>query len=210
MLERSLEPNDIINLLSKLKAETPGYPSDLLAARKAAFLEQVVTLKYDGPGKGGKGGGDSGSLSGGSSGSGMLGSLSTAQSILLQAVIGVWIIAAMLSAAYVFRTQIIDLLQEYGIVSVEVTQVPSPDSPAPAIESPSAEVPPTELAVPTGTAIPGVISEDGSMPGGSSDTGDPSSTPDEQDGNPGLHLGQTPGPPDPPNPKKTKEPENKK
>jgi len=209
MLERSPNPSDIINLLSKLKASTPDYPSDMMAARKAAFLDQVSTMGFDGPGKGG---GDGGSLSNSSS---VFGGMSTAQGILLQAVIGVWVIAAMLTAAYVFRDQIIDLLQDYGIVAVEMTQVPIIDSPVPVTGIPSPEVPPTEVASPSATAEPGAPSVEESDSDGSSDGQDTSENPDDSDDDPGLHLGQTPGTPDTPNQNKPDKPdknnkENKK
>jgi hypothetical protein len=200
MLERSLNPNDVINLLSKLKAKTPDYPPDLLAARKAAFLKQVVTINIESPGKGG---GDGGSLSSGSGGSGALGGMSAAQAILLQAVIGVWIIAAMLTASYFYRDEIINLLQDYGIVTVEVTQVPSSDSPAPvitpAVEAPSPDVRPTDTL--PATAIPETISEGESAPDddNSPEGQDSSDNPDDSKDDQGLHLGQTPGAPDTPN-----------
>jgi hypothetical protein len=199
--------NEIINLLSKLKVETPDYPNDLLAARKAAFINQTVATKIDGSKPGGKGGGDGGSgTSAGSSGSGALsGDMSAAQGILLQAVIGVWVIAAMLTTAYVFRNQIIDLLQDNGFV-VEITQLPPTESTdpafiAPASGSPSPGVPPTEVTSPSVTPVPGASSE------GASDS---ESSPDDQDNtkdNPGLHLGQTPGAPDTPNQDKPNKPD---
>ena len=204
MFERSFTSNDIIGLLTKLKLRTPDYPSDLMAIRKAAFLKQAITIKFEGPKQGGKGGGDGGSLSSGSSGSGALGGMSAAQTVLLQAVIGVWIIAAMLTAAYVFRDQIIALLQDYDIVSVEMTQVPSIDSSAPAIESPVIEIPSPDASStvdtsPSATALPdaSVEGETVSDPAtGEQETSEPS---DNTKDNPGLHLGQTPGAPDTPN-----------
>jgi hypothetical protein len=82
MLERALNPNDIVGLLSKLKAKTPDYSPDMMAARRAAFVNQAIAIKFDGPKQGGKGGGDGGSSSmGGSSGSGALGGTTTAQGV---------------------------------------------------------------------------------------------------------------------------------
>jgi hypothetical protein len=201
MLERSLNPNDVINLLSKLKARTPDYPPDLLAARKAVFLKQVVTISID---SSGKGGGDGGSLSSGSGGSGALGGMSTAQAILLQSVIGVWIIAAMLTASYFFRDEIINLLQDYGIVTVEVTQVPSLDSPAPAInpavEAPSPDIRPTDTPSPLEAVAPeDSASNESSSDESSSDAQDSSENTEDDKDDQGLHLGQTPGAPDTPN-----------
>jgi len=209
MIERSLNSDDIVNLLSKLKADTSDYPSDLMAARKAAFLSQVAATSFDSPGRGGKGGGDGGSLF---HGPGVFGGLSTTQGILLQAVIGVWIIAAMLTAAYVFRDQIVDLLQDYGIVTVEFTQLPPFDSPIPVTGIPSSEVPPTEFAAPSATAVPGVIYGEETTSDNSPGGQDTSVNPDDPQDEPGLHLGQTPGTPDTPNqdkPGKPKKPEKK-
>lgn len=209
MLERSLAPQEIIGLLSKLKASTPEYPADLMAARKAVFMEQVIAINVQGHGYSGKGGGDGGSAgSGGSGGSGALGGISTAQGIMLQAVIGVWIIAAMLTAAYVFRNQIINLLQNNHLISVEVTQVPSIDSTLPELVTPateiSPEVPPTSIS---GTATPGAPSSESPnievAPDGSSNI---QNTPENPKEDPGLHLGQTPGPPDTPNQDKPDKP----
>ena len=196
MFEHSSNPNDVINLLSKLKANTPDYPSDLLAARKAAFLGQVATTNFDSPRQGGKGGGDGGSLSSGSS---LFAGMSTIQGILLQAVIGVWIIAAMLTAAYVFRKQIVDLLQDYGIVTVDVTQLPVIDSPVPVTGLPASDTPPTEVTAPSATAVPGATLEGGTTSDGASDGQEPSVNPDDSQDDSGLHLGQTPGTPDTPN-----------
>jgi hypothetical protein len=213
MFERSLNPQEVIGLLSKLKASTPDYPADLMAARKAAFMKQAIAIKFHGHGHSGKGGGDGGSAgSGGSSGSGALGGMSTAQGIMLQAVIGVWIIAAMLAAAYVFRNQIIDFLQNNHLISVEVTQVPSIDSTLPDLTTPATEATPTSL---TTTATLGAPSSESPSievtPDGSSNI---QNAPEGTKENPGLHLGQTPGPPDTPNqdnpdkPNKPDQPDN--
>lgn len=196
MIERSPNPNDIINLLSKLKAQTPDYPSDMLAARKAAFISQIATTNLGSLGRGGKGGGDGGSLS---NGSGMFGGMSTAQGIMLQAVIGVWIIAAMLTAAYVLRDRIVDLLQDYGIVSVEITQIPSIDSPIPVTGIPSSDALLTETPSPVATVIPGVSSEAEAISEDPIEGEATPENPDEPSDDPGLHLGQTPGTPDTPN-----------
>ena len=46
--KKPMNTKEITDLLSKLKAETPDYPSDLLAAKRAAFLKQAVNIKIDG------------------------------------------------------------------------------------------------------------------------------------------------------------------
>jgi len=203
MFKNPQSENEIIGLLSKLKDTTPEYPNDLMAARKAAYMSQIVSIKFDGPKQGGKGGGDGGSgASSGTGGSGALGGMSTVQGILLQAVIGVWIIAGMLTAAYVFRDQIIGLLQNNGIV-VEMTQAPLVDAPE-SITSPNA--PTTEIVSPSVTPVPDASSAAASDPEGSSEGQTTSENPDDND-NKGLHLGQTPGAPDTPNQDKPNKPD---
>jgi hypothetical protein len=209
MLERALNPNDIVGLLSKLKAKTPDYSPDMMAARRAAFVNQAIAIKFDGPKQGGKGGGDGGSSSmGGSGGSGALGG--TAQGVLLQAVVGFGVIAGMLTTAYAFRDQITSLLQDNEVV-VEITQAPDFDSPdsgiaPPAPESPLPEVPPTEIADPPATPSPDTLTEGNSAPESSSDEQGISENPEEPKDN-GLHLGQTPGAPEPPNQDKPDKPD---
>lgn len=198
MLARSLTPDDVMGLLFKLKATTPDYPANLLVERKAAFLKQAIAIKFDGPGQGGSQGGGNGGGSG-PAGSGTLGGASATQGILLYAVIGVWIIAAMLTAAYVFRDQIINLLQDNGIV-VEMTQAPAVDAPFPVISSPVIEVPSPEITIPPETATPDTLSDEETPPEALSDTQDTSDTKED----PGLHLGQTPGTPDVPDQNKPK------
>lgn len=198
MSKQAPDSQDIIRLLSILKDSTPDYPTDLLAARKSTFLQEAVALQIYGKGMSGKGGGDGGI--GGTGGSGAFGGMSSAQAILLQAVIGVWIIAAMLTAAYIFRDQIIDLLQDNGIITMEITLAPSSESTIPAAVSPVTEVPPTEIPPLASTTAPGVIPENGATP---EIQNAPAATKD----NPGLHLGQTPGAPDTPNQDKPDKPE---
>jgi hypothetical protein len=200
MSKQSLHSQDIIGLISKLKESTPEYPTDLLAARKAAFLQQAVAINIDGNGLSGKGGGDGGI--GGTGGSGALGGMSTAQTILLQAVIGVWVVAAMLTAAYVFRDQIIDLLQDNGIM--EMTQIPSGEFAVPATIAPATEIPTIEF---TSTPIPTAPDNQPVIETAPDNSSDSQSTPESTKQNPGLHLGQTPGAPDTPNQNKPDKPD---
>lgn len=194
MSKQALNPQEIVDLLSKLKESTPEYPVDLLTARKAAFLE-AVAIQIPPRGMSGKGGGD-----GGLSGSSTMGGMSTAQSILLQAVIGVWMIAAMLTAAYVFRDQIIDLLQANEIITLEVTQAPSAEPFIPDTLVPATDVPPTATTPLADTPVPNENPETESP-------AEVQEAPTEKD-NPGLHIGQTPGAPDTPNQDKSDKPDN--
>ena len=200
-----LRPEELIALISKLKDKTPDYPVDLMAARKAAFLSQASAIKIDVNNQGGKGG--QGGASGGPSGIGF-GGLSGIEGFLLQAVIGVWIIAAMLTAAYVFRDQIIDILQENDIFVVEDTRlspdaldvsIPPEESLPSVVDMPATETPTTEI----------VPATENSEPGAQNNAEPFESIPDDSKDNPGLHLGQTPGPPEPPGKDKPEKPEKK-
>jgi len=194
MLGRSSNFKNIIALLVKLKDQTPDYPTDLMAARKAAFMKQVVSINVQVKGlESETGGGSGGGGPGSSGGSGFLGGLSTAHGILLQVAIGVGAIAAILTSTYLFREQIIELLQDNGIVPVEVTQAPSTEPAAPATvapvtelpltELPPTELPPTVVVTPAGSPAVGAILED---------LNDVQDVPNKLGG---LHLGQTPGAP---------------
>jgi hypothetical protein len=202
--EKLMKPEEIINLLSKLKDETPGYPAEMLAGRKAAFLKQAVNIKIDGKGQGGEGGqqgGGSSAVSGGGAAS---------PGVFLQALVGISIVAAMLSSAYMFRDQIVNVLQETEVVAQqESSQSSQQDASQPPIAS-------TPFAPQTTPAIPGLSAPVFADPP-SEIVG--TETPEELDNtnltgdlvvnetqaveitsgktksNNGLHLGQTPGTP---------------
>lgn len=193
--KKPLNTKEITDLLSKLKAETPEYPSDLLAAKKAAFLKHAVNIKIDGGGQSGESGHQGGSGSSGGSGT-ALGGGPTTQGFLLQALIGIGIIAAMLSASYIFRDQINDILGGNEVSALEEVSSPS------VVSSPLAPVTSSPISLDL-TATPSAIVPTGT-PTVLDDT-NPEITPDilnlqvaEGTGTPGdngLHLGQTPGTP---------------
>lgn len=210
MSKKPLNPEEITNLFSKLKAETPEYPSEMMAARKAAFLKQAVNIKIDMKGQGGKGGHQGGSS--GSSGA-ALGGGTAAPGTFLQALIGISIIAAMFLAAFAYREQINDILGGERIAVHEGLSGMNPSQPTPVI---------SPLAPVTGGETPGVIASELAAPSSdivpnatpvvldNSDLTDETningisvvagtlgaeSTSDQIKTNNGLHLGQTPGTP---------------
>lgn len=75
MPEKSFEHKDIVELLAKLKEETPEYPSKLVESRKESFLKQVLDLGSSGKGGDSGSGSDSGDEGpkGGASGTGKSG-----------------------------------------------------------------------------------------------------------------------------------------
>ncbi|MGB7874975.1 MAG: hypothetical protein WBL25_11380 [Anaerolineales bacterium] len=193
-----MKTKHITDLLSKLKAETPDYPSELMAAKKAAFLKQAVNIKIDGKGQGGEGG-----QQGGSGGSGAaLGGGPATSSFLLQALVGISIVTAMFLAAYAYREQITDMLQDNEPVAREQSSQPlaasTPLAPGTVTAIPSSI--PSALAtspvetVPSG--IPGAV-DNTEMNGASVIAGTPGAeiAADKIKSDNGLHLGQTPGTP---------------
>ena len=192
MTKRPITPQALINLLGKLKGTTPDYPADLMAARKAAFLKHIATLpKPPGGETGGGGSGGGGSGSGGESG--LFGGMSTAQGILVQATIGVWVVAAMATTAYAFRDKIADLLQDNGTVNAEMTQESPIELSAPVVTSPPTEIPPTEPPTAFVSEGPDGVPVEVTPEGPASVQEEPDAKKDK-----GKHLGQTPGPPDSP------------
>jgi len=194
MAGRSVDPEKIIELLAELKEKTPEYPPDLMAARKAAFMQHAVSINLQSKGPGSQSGGGSGSGgSGPSGGTGFFGGLSATQGILLQATIGVWIIAAMLTAAYAFRDQIVELLQHNGIA--EVTQAPLVAPASTEFVSPVTELSPTELP-PTETPVPAFVGDESEDYSEEVDNGVPVEVSEEAVDENGKALGLTPGAPD--------------
>ena len=148
MPNRSPENQEIVRQLAKLKQETPDYPADLLEARKYSFLKQIVDLKIsrEGHPEGGTG------SSAGSGGSGAASSArSTVLGMPLKTALAIGAAILMLTAAYLFRHQIVVFLAENGLINTEETTPPpfasTPDRPPqgtpPPITTPTFEAPPS-------------------------------------------------------------------
>ena len=197
MAKSTMNSEEVIQLLSKLKTGTPDYPSDLLAARKAAFIKQAVTIKIDGKGQSGGNGGSGGS--GAASGSGF-----ATQGFLWQALIGFLVLSAILLTAFAYRDKIADFssknesiaLVEDALISSDVSTTAVP------VSNPSPLLVPKTTAIPSETSEPLLSVSDAGSPEGGADQGlhlgQTPGTPDVPAGtkdNPGLHLGQTPGTP---------------
>jgi len=136
MPKRPIENKDLVELLSKLKEETPEYP-ELVKARKRSFLKQASDFNVS---KGDQGGGTSGD--GGSSGtsglSGSSGSGATSSGgiatigfgISLKTALTFGAIVLLLTGTYVFREKIVSYLDENNIINIEE----STTEPAPSFE----------------------------------------------------------------------------
>ena len=198
MANKPLKPKEVTDLLSKLKSTTPDYPSDLMAARKAAFLKKAIAIGLEGKGPSGGGG-----QQGGSGGSGTTaGGAAAGHGFLWPTVVGVLVAATMLLASYIYRDQIINLLEDNNVAVLV-------ESPTPTDLPTLTPIPATPTPLPTSTDIE--ITETPTMgdlePGdtiiidGTPFVVDPSgnlvvdATPDATKVNPGLHLGETPGTP---------------
>ena len=201
MANKPLKPKEVTDLLSKLKSTTPDYPADLMAARRTAFVKKAIAVKLEGKGPGGKGG-----QHGGSGGSGTTAGGSVAgHGFLWAAVVGGFVVAAMLLASYIYREQIMNLFEDDNVAALVESTTPSDlSTPTPVAMTPT----PFDLATPTSTeGITGTPTASTLEPGdivivdGTPFVVDPSGTlvvegtPDATKENPGLHLGETPGTP---------------
>lgn len=183
---------EIIELLSRLKAETPDYPANLLEARKSAFIKQAATFRVQGKGQGGEGGQQAGSSGSGGSGTALSGT-TTAQSFIIQALIGIGLVATMLmgraTGNYLWGDQVADQLEDTIVVAME--------SPDPGVSPvPSTSVMPTEDIPPIATPeIPVTVADIETIEDIMDEMDLFIDPPKGNKDNPGLHLGQTPGTP---------------
>ena len=144
MANKTLRNQDIVEMLSELRNETPEYPPELIRSRKTTFLKRAVDLKISGEGQSGKGGGQGGA--GGQKGGGGVtwaelsgGAAATGSSSKMAIAVGV--VVVLLAAAFLFRDQIVDILEENKIINVEETAASS------------IALAPTEQATATPTAL---------------------------------------------------------
>ncbi len=129
MPEEPLSHQEIVELLSKLKDETPEYPADLEEAQKSSYLKQIVEIEISRTNQGGYGGKQTGAGGTGASGA-ALGGGTTFLGFSLKSVIVIVAAIAVLTATYLFRDQITNYLAENNIISVEETAMPADTSPA--------------------------------------------------------------------------------
>jgi hypothetical protein len=185
----SSDSKEIINLLSRLKTQTPDYPAEMLAARKATFLKDAAVIKLQIKGQGGEGGQAGGS--GGSSAA--AGGSTTASGIAFQAAVGFGLVAALLIGAFFVDGQ--------DRVSLDNTVVAIQENSDELILPLTGAAPLTATSIPTevipDTATPEITISDPSIY-----SGDTEVIYDEIDlvkklkkPNPGLHLGQAEGTP---------------
>lgn len=126
MANKPLKDQEIVELLNKLKEQTPDYPPELSESRKTGFMKQVAELRDSGSDKSGKGGSGSGDNSQISwSASGGLGGGSAATGLSTKSALMIGFVVVLLTLAYLFRAQIVDFLEENDIITVEETAAPT-------------------------------------------------------------------------------------
>ena len=209
MNEMELYSDDkrVFELLSKLKNSNGTYPSDILAARREAYLKQVANV-----GLGiGIGTGIKNFLKNSSSNVGTAATVTVTGKILEAALIAAIAIEAG-TIAYVYRDKIADLIRTYtGSSNVQEVASPSTDTSSPSFELiATTEAPSITVTTPSGTVIVTAGTPSPEV-AGNNNTGTPSpevagdnsnnndsnvgvnatSTPN---GNNGNHYGQTPKP----------------
>jgi len=167
MPEEPFEHQEIVRLLGKLKEETPNYPTELLEERKYSFMKQIVDLKISSEGPSGSGGTASSGKSGGSGAA--LGGGATFFGISLKAAFAMGAVIVLLTAAYLFRDQIVQFLAENEIINTEESVAP------PGAATPGGQGQETQTAVPT--------SNFGAPPSGNMAT---QAAPGFENGNPGA------------------------
>lgn len=116
-----LTNQEIAELLSKLKDETPNYPEELMEARKYNFIKKINDLQISAEeqSKSNVGGPKWGRGKEAALGSGAVG-----QGISLNVMIVIGVIVAVLAAIYLFRNQIRDVLGENPTPTAEVISAP--------------------------------------------------------------------------------------
>lgn len=153
-----------------LKDETPDYPADLLEARKYDFLKQIIDFKISD----GAQGGEHGQQAGGGGQAVVVGKTAeTGFSMNVTLVVGILLV--LLTAAYLFRDQILDFLADNETVHVQETAAPANES------TPFDRVTatPTIYPIPTlGVPSSGIVATDASP--------DMSDGPDRPQATPGL------------------------
>lgn len=185
------EDQQVVELLSKLKRTSGGYPSDMLAARRRTYLRQMANV-----GLGiGIGAGLKHTLNGGGSGAG---AASTASSKILEMALIAAIAVEAGTVAYLYREKFVSALRSYGSTPA-VQEVSSPPGETsftnpvlieavgtPSIAS-SATPSPTQSGTPSGTFSTSAAN------GGTNSNITANGTPNPG-GNQGNQYGHTPQP----------------
>ena len=183
------DPQDrkVVELLTKLKGTNEGYPSDMLAARRQAYLNNMASVGL------GTGTALKQTLKNGNA----TGAAPISASTLLEVALVVAMVAEASALAYFYRDKIVGVFQSTSTKSnvQEIASPPAITSPFPKLEI--SEVPssaiPTSIAseMATSTPVPGITDDPTSN---NNDTATLTGPTPDLNGNNGNHYGQTPKP----------------
>lgn len=188
------EPQDrkVVELLTKLKGANEGYPSDMFAARRQAFLNNMAGA--------GLGVGTRAALNGTVKSGRSSGALPITAGKLLEVALLIAIVVEAGALAYFYRDKVADIFRSLlatskvqEIVSPPVITSPFPDfeiSEIPSSATPSGTA--SEMA--TSTQVPGVAVDPTSNNNGTATLTGSTPDPSVNNGNNGNHYGQTPKP----------------
>jgi hypothetical protein len=186
------EPQDrkVVELLTKLQGANEGYPSEMLAARRQAYLKNMAEVGL------GTGTAFKQTLKNGNA----TGAAPISASTLLEVALVVAMVAEASALAYFYRDKIVGVFQSTSTTS-KVQEIASPPvitSPFPELEIseiPSSAVPTgTASEMPTSTQLPGVAGDPTSNNNGAATLTDSTPDPSVNNENNGNHYGQTPKP----------------
>ena len=186
------DPQDqkVVELLTKLKGTNEGYPSDMLAARRQAYLNNMARVGL------GTGTAPKQALKNGNA----AGAAPISASTLLEVALVVAMVAEASALAYFYRDKIVGVFQSTSTKSnvQEIASPPAITSPFPELEIsevPSSAIPTgTASEMPTSTQVPGVADDPTSNNNGAATSTDSTPDPSVNNGNNGNHYGQTPKP----------------
>ncbi len=190
-MEFDTQDRKVVELLTKLKGANEGYPSDMLAARRQAFLNNMA-----GAGLGvGTGAALKQTLKNGKG----AGTAPITAGKLLEVALLIAIVAEASALTYFYRDQVADVFRSISATS-KIQEIASP----PVITSPFPEFEISEVptsATPTGTAsevatstqVPGAT-DDSTITSNNNDPATFTDSTPNPNGNNGNHYGQTPKP----------------
>ena len=194
------EPQDlkVVELLTKLKGVNESYPSDMLAARRQAFLNTMAGS--------GLSVGTGSALNGALKGGGGSGAAHLTVGKVLEVALLVAIVAEAGALAYFYRDKVLDVFRNISAPS-QVQEIVSP--PVATFSFPELEISEipssvvttgTASEIATSTQVPGVADNPTSGSTGAATLTDSTPDPSVDDGNNGTngnngnHYGQTPKP----------------
>lgn len=183
------EPQDrkVVELLTKLKGGNEGYPSEMLAARRQAYLKNMAGVGV------GTGTALKHTLKNGN------GAAPITAGTLLEVALLIAIVTEASALAYFYRDKIADVFRSISAPSKvqEIVSLPIITSPFPELEIsefPSSAIPTgTASEMATSTPVP-VVTDDLTFNNNDSALTDSTPDPNRSNGNNGNHYGQTPKP----------------